>query len=82
MGAPVRGLRPPVPRGHVVSREKVAVEYADVLECELLRSRRWGHLTFSQVMDTLDRQFDALTAIKNDPNVPAFIRTLAQAALQ
>lgn len=51
------------------------------LEREIQRGRRWGHMTFGQVMDTLDRQFEALTAIKNDPNTPIYLQTVAQAAL-
>lgn len=38
----------------------------DFLDREIRRGKRWGKLTFAEVMDTLDRQHDALVAIRDD----------------
>jgi len=53
-----------------------------LLERELRRGKLWGHLTFGEVMDTLDRQYDALMAIGSDHSVPAYLRTIANEAIR
>lgn len=50
------------------------------LEREIKRSNRWGRKTFGQIMETLDRQYEALEAISEDSSTPEYIRTLAKEA--
>lgn len=52
------------------------------LEREIRRGKLWGKLTFGQVMDTLDRQYDALMAIGSDQSVPPHLRTIANEAIR
>ena len=56
-------------------------EEMQFLEREIKRSKLFGHLTFGQVMDKLEKQHDALIALRDDPAIPAYIRTIARAAL-
>jgi hypothetical protein len=52
------------------------------LEKEIRRSKLWGKLTFGELMDALERQYDALMAIGSDFTVAPHLRTIANEAIK